>query len=67
MLHKNPTLVQYAIPLAQKKDAELCIVEVLHNHDAEHEINHSSSKQYQGQNSNPGCWHGCIGPHLIRD
>ena len=38
MLGENPTSVQNAITLAQKKDAELCIIEGLHNHDPEHKI-----------------------------
>ena len=49
MLSKNPTSVQNAITLAQKKDAEFCIIEGLLNHDPEHEINHISNKQYQNQ------------------
>ena len=43
MLGKNPSSVQNAITLAQKKDAELHIIEGLHNHDPEHEINHISN------------------------
>ena len=39
MLGKNPTSVRNAITLAQKKNAELCIIEGLHNHDPEHERN----------------------------
>ena len=46
VLDKNPTSVQNTIPLAQKKDAELCIIEGLHNDDPEHEINNISNKQY---------------------
>ena len=67
VLGKNPTSVQNAITLVQKKDAELCIIEGLHNHDPEHEINNISNKQYQNQNSNTGPCHGCNGPHLIKD
>ena len=46
---KNPTSVQNAIILVQKKDAELCIIEGLHNHDPEHEINNISNMQYQNK------------------
>ena len=46
VLGKNSTSVQNAITVAQKKDAELCITEGLHNHDQEHKINHISNKQY---------------------
>ena len=35
VLGKNPTSVQSNITLAQKKDAELWIIEELHNHDPE--------------------------------
>ena len=63
VLGKNPTSVQNAITAAQKKDAELCIIEGLHNHDLEHEMNHISNKQYQSQNINPRPCHGCSGPH----
>ena len=38
ILGQNPTSVQNAIMLAQKKDAELKIIEGLHNHDSGHEI-----------------------------
>ena len=67
MLGKNPTSVQNTTTLVQKKDAELCIIEGLHNHDPEHKINNISNKQYQNQNSNTGPCHGCNGPHLIKD
>ena len=66
VLGKNPTSVWNAISLVQKKDAELCIIEGLHNHDPEHKINYISNKQYQNQNSNTGPCHGCSGPHLIK-
>ena len=39
VLGKNPTSVQNAIMLVQKKDAELNTIEGLHNHDLGHEIN----------------------------
>ena len=38
VLGKNPASVQNAIILAQKKDAELYIIEGLHNHDPGQEI-----------------------------
>ena len=46
VLGKNPTSVQNTLPLAQKRDDELCIIEGLHNDDPEHEINNISNKQY---------------------
>ena len=67
MLGKNPTSVQNAITIAQKKDSELCIIEGLHNYDPEYEINNISNKQYQNQNSNTGPCHGHSDPHLIKD
>ena len=39
ILGKSSTSVQNAIRLAQKKDAELCIIEGLHSHESGHEIN----------------------------
>ena len=36
VLGKNPTSVQNAITLAQKRDAELCIIGGLHNHNSGH-------------------------------
>ena len=62
MLGKNPTSVQNAITLAQKKDAKLCIIEGLHNHGPGQEINNISNKQYENLNSNTGPCHGCNGP-----
>ena len=44
VLGKNPTSVQNAITLAQKKNMELCIIESLHSHDPGHEINNIASK-----------------------
>ena len=38
VLGKNPTSVKNAITLVQKNDAELKIIEGLHNHDLGHEI-----------------------------
>ena len=67
MLGKNPTSVPNAITLGQKKDVELHIIEGLHNHDPEHEINNISNKHCQTQNSNTGPCYGCSGPHLIKD
>ena len=66
MLGKNPTSVQNAITLAQKKDTELCIIEGLHNHDSGHEVNNIYNKQNDTQN-NMGPCHACNGPHLIKD
>ena len=45
MLGKNPTSVQNAITLVQKKDMELCIIEGLHNHDSGHEFNNIYDKE----------------------
>ena len=67
VLGTNPTSVQNAITLAQKKNAELHITEGLHNHDPEHEMNHISNKQYQSQDSNSGPCYGWRDTHLIRD
>ena len=67
VLGKNPNSVQNAITLAQKKDAELHIIEGLYNLNPEHEINNMSNNHYQNQNSNTGPCHGCSGPHLIKD
>ena len=64
VLGKNLTSVQNTITLVQKNDAELCIIEGLHNHNPGYEINHISNKQYQNQNSSTGPCHGCSGPHL---
>ena len=64
MLGKDPTSVQNAITLAQKKDAELHIIEGSHNHDPEHEVYSISNKYYQNQNSDTGPCHGCSGPYL---
>ena len=59
--------MQNAITLAQKEDAELCIIEGIHNLDPEHEINNISNTQYKDQNSNTGPCHGCNGLHLTKD
>ena len=45
MLGKNPTSVQNAITLAQKKGAELCIIEGLHSHDSGHKMNNITNSQ----------------------
>ena len=66
VLGKNPTSVQNAITLVQKKDAELCIIDGLHNHDPGHKVNNNYSKQNENQN-NMGPCHGCNGLHLIQD
>ena len=44
VLDKNPTSGQNAITLAQKKDAELKIMEGLHNQDSGHKINNIYTK-----------------------
>ena len=66
VLGKTSTSVQNAITLAQKKNAELLIIEGLHNHDPEHKTNQICNKKYQSQNCNLGPCHGCSGPYLIR-
>ena len=66
VLGKNPTSVQNVTTLAQKKDAKLCIIASLHNHETEHKMNNISNKQYQNQNSNTGPCHGSNGSHLIK-
>ena len=43
-LGKNPTSVQNAITLTQKKGAELCITEGLYKHDSGHEANNIYKK-----------------------
>ena len=50
--------------LAQKKDAELHIIEGLHSHDPGPEINNIANKQIDNQNNNGPC-HVCSGPHLV--
>ena len=41
---KKPTWVQNAITLAQKKEAELCIIEGVHSNHSGHEINNITNK-----------------------
>ena len=65
VLGKNSTLVQNAITLSQKKDAELRIIEGLHNHDSGHEINNTYSK-HNDKPANTGPYHACNGSHLIK-
>ena len=65
MLGKNPTSVQNAIMLAQKRDVELHIIEGLHNHDSGHEVS-IFNKQNNNQNNKGPC-HACNGPHLVKD
>ena len=67
VLGKYPTSVQNAITLLQKKDAKLCIIEGLHNHDPGHKINNIYNKQHEDQNINIGPCHACNNPHLIKD
>ena len=64
VLGKNPTSVQNAIMVEQKKDVELCIIECLHSHDSGHEITNITNKQVNNQN-NIGPCHACSGPHLV--
>ena len=64
VLGKNPSSVQKAITLEQKKDAELHIIEGLHSHDSVHDVNNITNKQNDDQN-NMGSCHACSGPHLI--
>ena len=63
---KNPTTVQNAITLAQKKDAELRIIEGLHNHDSGHKISNIYTKQGNKPVNMEPC-HACNGPYLIKD
>ena len=62
---KIPTLVQNTITLAQKKNAELKIIEGLHNHDSGHKINNIYTK-HNDKPANIGPWHACNSPHLIK-
>ena len=66
VLDKNPTSVPNAITLAHKKDAELCIIEGLHNHDSGHEVNNIYIKQNDNQNNMEPC-HACNSPCLVRE
>ena len=66
MLGKNPTSVQNAMMLAQKKDTELHIIERLHSHDAGHKINNIASKQVDNKNIIGPC-HACSGLYLVWD
>ena len=66
VLGKNSTSVQNAVMLVQKKDAELCFIEGLHNHDSWHKVNNIYIKQNNNQNSMGPC-HVCNGPHLVKD
>ena len=49
----------------QRKDAELHIIEGLHNHDSGHKVNNIYNKQNNNQN-NMGPCHICNGPHFIK-
>ena len=64
VLSKNPTLVQNAITLAQKKDTELGIKEGLHADNRGHEINNIYTK-HNDKTTNIGPCHACNGTHLI--
>ena len=59
--------VQNVISLAQKKDAELKIIEGLHNHEAGHKIHNISLNQKDKSTSPPGPCHDCNGLHFIKD
>ena len=50
----------------QKKDAELKIIEELHNHDSDHEINNIYVK-HNDKPANIGPCHACNGSHLIKN
>ena len=65
LLGKNPTSVQNAIILAQKKDAELKIIGGLHSHDSGHEINNIYPSHNDKSNNIRPC-HTCNGPHFIK-
>ena len=55
VLSKNPTSVQNAITLAKRKDAELHIIEGLHNHNSDHEVNNIYNKQNNNENNMGPC------------
>ena len=55
VLCKNPTSVQNAIAIVQKKDVELCIIGGLHNHDSGHKVNNIYSKQNDNPNNMGPC------------
>ena len=57
VLGKNPISVQNAITLVQKKDAELKIIEGLHNHDSDHEIHNINLSQNDKPNSQTLSFH----------
>ena len=61
VLSKNPNSVQNAITLAQKKGVELCIIEGLHSHDSDHEINNITNKNDDQNNMGPLP---CSAPHV---
>ena len=66
ILGKNPTSVQNAIKLVQKKDAELQIIEGLHNHNLGNEI-HNIHVSWNDKSSKLGPCHACNSPHFIKD
>ena len=66
MLGKNPTSVETAITLGHKKNAELHIIEDLHNHYSGHEVNNIYNKQNDNQNKMGPC-HACNGSHPVKD
>ena len=66
ILGKNPTLVKNAITLVQKKDAELKIIEGLHNHNLGHE-SHNIHSGWNDKSNKHGPCHACNGLHFIKD
>ena len=50
----------------QKKDAELKIIEGLHNHELDHD-HHNTNLHQNDKPNNPGPCHTCNGPHFIID
>ena len=66
ILGKNPTSVQNTIALVQKKDAELKIIEGLHDHDLGHEIHNIHSSENDISNKLGPC-RACNGPHFINN
>ena len=66
VLGKNLTSVQNAITLAQKRDAELKIIEGLHSNDLDQQVHNINLSQID-KPINPGPSHACNGPHFIKD
>ena len=66
VLGKNPTSVQNTITSMQKKDAELKIIERLHNHHLGHKINNICISHNNKPNNIRPC-HAWNGPHFIKE